>query len=1080
MKKFLPPVIFLIISAGVTFSWFRHGLIYGGGDVGLPTYDPARIFEIARFVWWDGAAPGTPVPHGLTSVPVQFGLSILQLVGFSPLWLQATLFFLLLFLMGFGMYLFVVLTFGGKFRYFALVAGLFYMFNPYMMISVWHRFVHNAIFLAATLPYLVIFWIAWLKKGSLKYLLFFLITNLLGVYLYGSLAFIVTVWLLMFLITLGLGIFPWQGIKNLTKIFSLFLIGLFCFVLTNAWWLVPTFTVGPGLFSKQHSLEENVVGLISLSRQSILPFTLQLINPFYVINQSDFGKAHKQIPFSLIPWLIFAVVTVGLVAVTRLKDKVFWAPVFLSIVFLAKGAAAPFEFIYLWAFTNFFPLGIIRNPFEKIGILLPFVSSILFVVGLQILYLKLKRIFDHKGAVLILISLMLVILVYAWPMFLGKIFGQLDNPSFVEVPPYIRSASEWIKMQGREGRILHLPLSVTEDISYKWQWGYQGVESSDLFFSSSSVARGFNLQPVDDTLSTLSLFFNKAYGKNLKPLEELIGALNIRFIVLHKDIDWKGKEIYSPDETEKFLENLPLVKKKVRFGELLIYEVNEEVYSEKVSVAQNLAFVTLGKNLKVWPWLAKSENGDMVSPAGDSLDQELLEQASIVVVTAKEQMTFSEASKSALLNKTDPTSPLARLTRTKALLAQNGEVPSLKIAEKMIASSEALIEMANLKTDQLVSKYKSLIEELFKTDIKNSRLLLYLDRQIIANLFSEHLYILEQLQSPLYPFLKEKLVANNLSPQFATDSRPGLSYLRQVFRFDVPQKGNYEVLMTDAGVSKFYSNHLGKVQLQIDEKAMLLDGKQNDDFISFGSIALEKGQHEVSYFSPQALNLAPAGESKDPVNIALEAVGKDTFKVSFQAKVIAGNGFSIQLEQEGGGGPNEFVSQAIQNDWVSYEFTTLPLMTTTRSAVLRIIFDTGQVLLKDLRVERVLTSQLILRARPLDGEDLDRGTVENFVRNNPTSYKGRIKIIKPALLIFKESFHPKWKLTLKSESAVYTPDGHYISNLYGNAWLVENTGEYDFEITFEPQSYVNWGLFLGGATFTVLVSMLLVKKLRRL
>ena len=33
MKKFLPLLIFLTISAGLIFSWFRDGFIYGGGDV---------------------------------------------------------------------------------------------------------------------------------------------------------------------------------------------------------------------------------------------------------------------------------------------------------------------------------------------------------------------------------------------------------------------------------------------------------------------------------------------------------------------------------------------------------------------------------------------------------------------------------------------------------------------------------------------------------------------------------------------------------------------------------------------------------------------------------------------------------------------------------------------------------------------------------------------------------------------------------------------------------------------------------------------------------------------------------------
>lgn len=1039
-------LVSLLIFAGASLililSWFRQGLIYGGGDVGLPTYDPGRVLEIAKYIWWEASAPGTSVPHGLTSVPTQMLLSILQLLGFSPVLLQASLFFLLLILMGFGMYLLLIKSFGISFRYFALIGGFTYMFNPYMMISVWHRFIHNTIFLAAALPFLVIFWIGWIKKGSLKFLLGFLLVNLIFVYLYGSLAFLVTVWILLFLITLGLGIFPWQGFRNLARISGLFLAGLICFILTHSWWLLPTFTVGPGLFSQQHSLEDNVINLISLSKLSILPYTLQLVNPFYVINQSDFGEAYTKLPISLAPWLFFALVLIGMLTIIRMKDKAFWAPIALTLILLTKGAAAPFEFIYSWLFANFFPLGVIRNPFEKIGILLTLVYAILLVVGLQFLYIKLKRIFDKIGAGILLISLFVLILVYAWPMFAGKIFGNIVNPAFVEVPQYTRDANQWIKMQGKEGRILHLPLSVTEDISYSWKWGYHGVESSALFFSNPSISRSFSLQPIDDALVSLSFLF---------PREDLLRAFNVRFIVLHKDILWQGKEIFNPLELEKLLNNLNLVEKKAQIGHLQIYQVKDEVYQEKLSVAKDTSLVLLGQDAKIWPWLAKLPQAEIISPVSEKIDPELLEQNRQMLVMAKEQLSISESS---------PSASLARLIQTKELLKQNGEITSEKIARLIISLNEAL-------TNRQISKYQQLIEELFKKSIKQSRLFLYLDRQIVAKIFNEHLSVLEQAQSPFYSYLKEKLVENNLSPRFAKKAQA--RGLRQVFTFDVPRSGEYQLLMTDG---------VGKIEVQVDEGARIIDGKQQDGLIDLGNIELSEGTHEISYFAPPAVNLATVQESQDPVNIKVDTVGKDIFKVNFQAKVVSGMGFYIQLEQDGIPGFNEFASQGIQNDWVRYEFTTPPLRSTTRSAALKIVFEPGAVLLKDLNLERVLTSKLMLRATISNEESLEKGVVENFVKINPTLYKGQIKLAQPGFLIFRETFHPGWKLKLKEDGKEYSPSGHYISNLYGNAWFLEKKGQYDFEINFEPQAYVGRGMLLAGITLVTLSLLPLVKKIK--
>lgn len=91
--KLFPPLLFLVISSLLITSWFRDGHIYGGGDVGLQTYNPQRILDISQYTWWDSAAPGSPVPQSLVAIPLQFILSLPQSLGFSPVALQAMLFF---------------------------------------------------------------------------------------------------------------------------------------------------------------------------------------------------------------------------------------------------------------------------------------------------------------------------------------------------------------------------------------------------------------------------------------------------------------------------------------------------------------------------------------------------------------------------------------------------------------------------------------------------------------------------------------------------------------------------------------------------------------------------------------------------------------------------------------------------------------------------------------------------------------------------------------------------------------------------------------------------------------------------
>jgi hypothetical protein len=72
-------IIFLLhlcIAVVLMAIWFRPGYIYGGGDVGLPTYNPLRILEVVKNVWWESSAPGFPRPQGVTAIP-SYGVMIL-------------------------------------------------------------------------------------------------------------------------------------------------------------------------------------------------------------------------------------------------------------------------------------------------------------------------------------------------------------------------------------------------------------------------------------------------------------------------------------------------------------------------------------------------------------------------------------------------------------------------------------------------------------------------------------------------------------------------------------------------------------------------------------------------------------------------------------------------------------------------------------------------------------------------------------------------------------------------------------------------------------------------------------------
>ena len=114
-----------------------------------------------------------------------------------------------------------------------------------------------------------------------------------------------------------------------------------------------------------------------------------------------------------------------------LRELIFWSILFIVAVFLAKGAASPLGYIYPFFLEKFFFLGILRNPFEKLGILIPFSGSILFAIG----FFKLATIFWKRnillGKAIIILSFGLFFVIYHWPFWAGTLFGTLGSKNFV-------------------------------------------------------------------------------------------------------------------------------------------------------------------------------------------------------------------------------------------------------------------------------------------------------------------------------------------------------------------------------------------------------------------------------------------------------------------------------------------------------------------------------------------------------------------------------------------------------------------------------------------------------------------------
>ncbi len=1153
IKDYLSVAFLFILSTILILIWFKQGLAFGGGDVGLPTFNPQRIFQFISHIWWEASAPGFPRPQGITGTPFYFLLSLLQKIIPSYVLMQALIFWLVLFFMGLGMYLVSKSVFGKEKVLIPLVSSILYLVNPYMQISVWHRFVHTTFFLASTLPFLFIFWRRWITSGKRLDLLIFSLINVLGAIIFSTLGFVISLWVFLFFTSFFIIFIPRKSLFEAKTIIVRSTAGFIVWVFISLWWILPLFATSQAIFSRQHSSAESVTNLIVLSNQTAIPNTLQGINPFYLFEEKEWGEIYNQWYFLLMPFILVTLAVLGFVRGLGDRKFIFWSLLFLVSIIFAKGAAAPFGGGFVYLFSKFFVLGVLRNPFEKIGIFIPFTYAILIPIGL-ITFFKFAKKAKLQYIVMPFVSILLILIlvIWHWPFWQGKLFGSQYSPPEVQVPDYYLKADNWIKEQGKDGRILHLPLVVGEATAYKWEYGYRGVEPSQVFFTSNpSLSQGFNLSFLDDALATLQIFLNRSDFVDEDQIRQLLKIFGIRYIVLHLDMDPTYMDVYNPIRLKKQLGQLKFLKKQNEFGKLIIYEVLEE--NPIIFTASSFDYLLMGEKNQFWPWLIKNKNNQLIS--GIDLDEDSIHTDHSIVVASfsfdtppsnpvEEKIELDQLPSVRIL----PGSPFYFLIRLKEYFETYSVFGKERISKQILFASKRLVEAVKIKEldknnqiSAILTDYSDLLDKL-KLSLKGA---FPYEKSAVDAIFARHSVILDSLtdsavtgsEKEIVVKAKEKLAEDlslwGLRPLIAFNKETSL-YNRRVFTFQVSKTGDYEVLF---GLDK--GNSFDEIfDIALDGKPILknnpTDLEQPVKIISFGKIYLEPGYHELSYRSKKIpvniLSLdkwfkSEKGEfsgNSDEMSISSEI--NETASMQLPMKdFIAGNTYILRFEYwvQKGKGPivqvlsdndpiikgkremkadKQFAAETYnrywQNAFVSFEprlsaDDTLieisvepwndceiisPIRSTCKIKKFRKQFDRKSTLIvKNVVLERISRSEIFLKtSNSKIKESTNSGRVE-YARENPSFVRGKLKIDKPQVLVFAETFDKGWKLDLFKEGRKINPQEHLLVNGYANGWLVKEAGEYEFSINFDAQKLVNIGGIISMITLGGLLLWLIRK-----
>lgn len=530
--KFNYPLLLLIfIPLLLTIIWFRNGLILGGGEEGLIFYNPAKTIEVSKTTWIE-MNTGIPQLYWLPRLPFLLISSIFtSILGLNSFLVQAGL-FLTLMLTGVISTYYLTLNLLQNSRAKSLVAivtAIFYLLNPFSLSQIWGRGIYPQFFAFALLPLSLLLFTLALKKKSYVYILLMLLSSVLFSLTFGNVTYIVTYWVILSLF------YIWWLIVNRFKKKEIFFGFTFLstfFVLwtiVNSWWLLPIIISGSNVLAPIiEGANENIGSLLGVSRNFPPDIIIRLLQRTYYYDASAFSPLYLTWPFQLISWIPVAFVLYSLFKIFRnhLSQFHFFAVLLILGLTVSLGANPPFGWLFLWVFKKIAILQSFRNPFEKFGLVYALGYSAVFAYGLVYFFEGKKIKWFGLGLILFLICI-----VFAFPMWTGRVIAGADKKIGLDVPVYYKDFNNWQKTNGEDYKVLMTPVWSGEGAFYNWGKGtrYQGLDPMYLMLDSVSISSGPQVPFYFDFITAFRKYMERM---NVAPAFAL---LRVKYLADRKD-----------------------------------------------------------------------------------------------------------------------------------------------------------------------------------------------------------------------------------------------------------------------------------------------------------------------------------------------------------------------------------------------------------------------------------------------------------------------------------------------------------------------------------------------------------------
>ncbi len=1068
------------------WKWFPNGSFFGGADVGIPFYNPVNQLAIVSSSWWQTHGTGMVIPMTFTAVLFYKFFSFLSILGFSPHLLQLIFTFLILAGGSLSIYS-LLLTFFPKQKGTAFISGFLYLTN-FMSLSVWHRGVPNAMLFLLLMPLSLFILVKWFSKRPLLAIIAFDLVCLLCSYVFGAVGYIITLWISV-LGFLTVSFFLTPSKRRKTLFWGTLLI--VSWMLTNGWWLF-FFLRSSGFelstFSDAAFASSTVDVLVGLATQTRLEYVLRDLSWFDLYARQDWGMYYFNPIIVLLSWVL-PLIVFGSALFSELRANFYWRFFFMLtiiVTFISKGINPPFGQLTAYVYKVVPSLAPLRNPYEKIGILLALCVPIIFgFLYAEVISRSRKLTFSFT----IFVCILSIILF--WPMWAGKMFSVPEHNYIVNVPDYYNEASKWLSTRTNGSRVLHLPLAPGESVDY--DWGYSGGDPTYLLFTGPSLSYTTGQGGTDLRVHDL---IRLIHTKDTNAVKKALASLNIEYIVLHNESLGKMRGLEDSKEIGQWLTfSDSFAEKQIEFGPLSIWQVKKEFVTPKVYAA-NAELVSVSKVARkddirdVWETLEHPNsvfiNGgdsslaplvslDILYPTGKVFYQDLVLPDP---ERAKDELKYVRHLPGSILypwikfkenleDYLNPANPVEvclansgkRLVETYLLKDSSTESQNLSSYNEVLKSCNELVSTTSRKFVQW--EHKDMYERMVSTLINQY--------SIVNQALSEaegH----DEAEKTLLTFMNMmKVVPRNLR-----DSNT----LTAAYNFDVPSDATYSFLLKP---EFSFVNDYNIVSINNKE---VKDNLKKDGNTLLSQISLTKGQTEVHLEGINSqISLSSFWkdtETKDVLSLEqdpgvleydIPKVSSDYYySIEFEYFTVRGSPPAFRVIQDVD--PVDQYGKVIprlekvlseedyRHYWKKIGYIYQPSGNAKSAKVLisvepwnncerlnlkwackdqsfRKKFNLiSEVQLRSFSIHPVLIADPVLEYKKPDYSKLGNATIKYSQIDNETYQIDVSNQEVPYLLVFSESYHPAWKLVDATGENIEAK--HTTVNGYANAWLIES------------------------------------------